>query len=249
LSANGSTVLAHHFEDLGQQHDAATLGMWVFLATELMVFGGLFAGYTVYRVSYPESFEQASQHLNIVIAAVNTVVLLTSSLTMALGVWAVQVGRSRTLTYCLIVTALLGTTFLVIKVFEYYGDYRDKLVPGLSFDVYDWVPKQEKYKAPDISPNLEPADRTMPVEVTVAFGERVKLFFAFYYIMTGLHAVHLIVGVAILAVLAVQASRGRFTPEYYSPVEVAGLYWHFVDVVWIILLPILYLVGTLHWSS
>jgi cytochrome c oxidase subunit 3 len=220
--------------------------MWAFLATELMVFGGLFAGYIVYRAGYPEAFEQGSQRLNWVIGAVNTFVLLTSSLTMALGVWAVQVGRRQLLTYLLIATAALGAVFLLIKAFEYYGDYVDKLVPGLAFDDKDWVPREDPDKSPNASPNLEPYDRKYPVEWNVPFSQRVKLFYAFYYIMTGLHAVHLIIGIGLLIALAVYSARGRFSPDYYFPVEVIGLYWHFVDVIWIFLLPLLYLVGTLH---
>lgn len=213
------SVLAHHFEDLGQQHEAATLGMWVFLATELMVFGGLFTGYAVYRAYYPSEFEETSAKLSVAFGGVNTVVLLTSSLTMALAVYASQVGRRRLATGCLIATALLGTAFLVIKGFEYYNDYLDNLVPGLAFDDQEWLDQK-----------LRP--------------QRVKLFLMFYYIMTGLHAVHLIIGIAIIGILAYLAGKGRFTPLYYSPVEVGGLYWHFVDVVWIFLLPLLYLIGT-----
>jgi cytochrome c oxidase subunit 3 len=213
------SVLAHHFEDLGQQHEAATLGMWVFLATELMVFGGLFAGYTVFRVYYPNEFEAGSRALNVYFGGVNTVVLLTSSLTMVLAVHAMQVGRRPRAVNWLIATALLGTAFLVIKGFEYYHDYLDNLVPILAFEDEEWLAK-----------GLHPG--------------RVKLFLMLYYIMTGLHASHLIVGISIIGILAWLAHKGRFTPSYYSPVEVGGLYWHFVDVVWIFLLPLLYLVGT-----
>jgi cytochrome c oxidase subunit 3 len=211
-------ALAHHFADLEQQHEAASLGMWIFLATELMVFGGLFTGYTAYRLSYPAEFAEASRRLNITFGGINTVVLLTSSLTMALGVYAAEVGKQRQLVVCLGLTALLGTAFLVIKGFEYYGDYVENLVPGLAFDDQEWRER-----------NVQP--------------QRVKLFLLFYYIMTGLHAVHLIIGIGLIAIVTILAGRGRFTPAYYSPVEVSGLYWHFVDVVWIFLLPLLYLIG------
>jgi cytochrome c oxidase subunit 3 len=209
------TALWHHFDDLSHQQEANTLGMWVFLATELLIFGALFTGYTVYRANYPGAFEEASSRLNVLIAGVNTLVLLTSSLTMVLSVWAVQAGRRQMLVVCLVLTALLGLTFMVLKVVEYAGDYRDRLVPVLAFDPGDW--------------------RHNPAHV--------QLFLVFYYVMTGLHAVHLLVGIAIVAFLAAMAWRGAYGPAYYAPVEMWGLYWHFVDVVWIFLLPLLYLIG------
>jgi cytochrome c oxidase subunit 3 len=206
--------LAGHFADLEQQHDAATLGMWIFLATELMFFGGLLTAYTVYRHQYPAAFAAASENLNLAFGAVNTVVLLTSSLTAVLAVHAARLGRRDWLTACLVLTAMLGTVFLVIKGFEYYGDYADNLMPGVAFVEADWQ---------------------APAEV--------KLFLLLYYLMTGVHAVHLIVGIVLMSVLAVLAWRGRFTIANYAPVEVGGLYWHFVDVIWIFLLPLLYMVG------
>jgi cytochrome c oxidase subunit 3 len=218
LSVN-SPALRHQFESLEQQHEAGTLGMWVFLATEVMVFGALFTGYAAYRAIYPEAFAAASGHLNVLIGGVNTLVLLTSSLTMALAVHAVQVGQRRMLVGCLVLTAVLGAAFMVLKAVEYYTDYVDRLVPGLAFEPRQWT---ELGVSPD----------------------QVQLFLLFYYLMTGLHALHLTIGIVVLIVLAVLARRGSFSPEYYSPVEVSGLYWHFVDVVWIFLLPLLYLIGT-----
>jgi cytochrome c oxidase subunit 3 len=226
MSLVNEAHLAHHFESLEQQHESATLGMWLFLGTELMVFGGLFTGYTVYRWMYPNAFAAGSGHLNVWFGGVNTLVLLTSSLTMALAVHAAQTGRRDRLLWCLALTAALGTAFLVIKGFEYHADYVDKLVPKLAFDDAEWV-------APEGARALE----------AEFFPQRVQLFLMFYYIMTGLHAVHLIIGIGILLVLCAVARRGRFTPDYYSPVEVGGLYWHFVDVIWIFLLPLLYLIG------
>jgi cytochrome c oxidase subunit 3 len=211
--------LWHHFDDLEHQHEASTLGMWVFLATEVMIFGALFTGYVVYRVRFSASFEDASRHLNLLIGAVNTIVLLTSSLTMALAVRAAHLGRQKALVWNLIFTALLGTAFMVLKAVEYYSDYVDTLVPGLAFDPAEW--KRESVHA-----------------------EQVKVFLVFYYVMTGLHAVHLTLGIGIIVVLAVMARRGAFTPEHYTGVEMWGLYWHFVDIVWIFLLPLLYLIGT-----
>jgi cytochrome c oxidase subunit 3 len=219
--------LWHHFDDLDQQRAANLLGMWVFLATEVLIFGGLFTGYTVYRFAYPAAFEEASRHLNVLIGAVNTVVLLTSSLTMALAVRAAHAGNRRPLVLFLALTALLGVAFLGLKVVEYYTDYVDRLVPGLAFDPGEW-------RGEGVKPEL------------------VQLFLAFYYIMTGLHAVHLIAGIAIITTLGILAYRGAFSPEHNVPVEMWGLYWHFVDVVWIFLLPLLYLIGRhqltdLHW--
>jgi len=219
--ATNRSHLAHHFATAQQQHDTATLGMWMFLATELMLFGGLFLAYSVYRVRNPAEFEAASNHLNLVFGAVNTVVLLTSSLTMALAVYWARTGQRSLLILGLVLTALLGAAFLVIKGFEYHGDYQDNLMPGLAFDAQEWVER-----------GLRP--------------ERVKMFLVIYYTMTGLHAVHLIIGITVLAILTVLACRDRFTPAYYYPIEVGGLYWHFVDVIWVLLLPLLYLAGVRH---
>ena len=211
--------LARQFDSLEQQREAQLAGMWIFLATEVLVFGALFTGYAVYRTQYPEAFAAASRHLNLLIGGVNTIVLLTSSLTMVLSLYATRAGRRRMQIACLILTALLGTLFMAFKAVEYTLDYRDQLVPGLAFDPQAWI-----------AMNVDPRP--------------VQLFLAFYYIMTGLHAVHLTIGIGILAVQAVLAGRGWFPPENYMPIELAGLYWHFVDVVWIFLLPLLYLVGT-----
>ena len=211
--------LAHQFDDLAQQHEAGTLGMWLFLATELMVFGALFTGYAAYRCAYSREFEEASRHLNLLFGGVNTLVLLTSSLTMALAIRAAQLDKRKAVVGCLTLTVLLGTAFMVLKGIEYYSDYLDNLVPGLAFEPQKWA---------DLS--LRP--------------ERVELFLLLYYIMTALHALHLIVGIAVLIVMIVLTRRGSFTPEHYAPLEVSGLYWHFVDIVWIFLLPLLYLIGT-----
>ena len=219
-------LLAHHFDDIEQQRGAETLGMWVFLATEVLIFGGLFTGYFVYRSWYPRDFEAVSARLNVLIGAVNTVVLLTSSLTMALSVYAVRTGRQRMLLHGLTLTAVLGTAFLVLKAVEYYADYRDGLVPNTA--PFDAPEHQREWAEAQVSP------------------QKVILFLMFYYVMTGLHAVHLTVGIGLMAWLIVRARGGTLSPERYVPVEVCGLYWHFVDVVWIFLLPLLYLTGTHH---
>jgi cytochrome c oxidase subunit III len=214
--ATNSGLLAHQFDDLEQQRDTELLSMWLFLATELLIFGGLFTGYAAYRYAYPNDFEAASRHLNVLIGAINTIVLLTSSLTMALAVYATHQNRQKMLVGCLALTALLGTVFMILKGFEYYIDYREDLVPWTShFRAEEWT---------------DPG--------------KVALFLLFYYVMTGLHAVHLTVGIALMLWLTIQARRGRYSPEHYIPMEVVGLYWHFVDIVWIFLLPLLYLIGT-----
>ncbi len=219
MSSDRPAVLAHQFDTLPQQRESQAVGMWIFLATEVLIFGAMFTGYASYRAKYSEAFEVASASLNVRIGAINTVVLLTSSLTMVLAVHAAQVGRRRTLIRCLILTALLGTAFMGFKAIEYYQDYRDQLVPNLAFDPAEW-------SAQHVDPG------------------HAQLFLMFYYIMTGLHAVHLTVGIGVIVVFIVLAWRNAFPPENYMPVELAGLYWHFIDIVWIFLLPLLYLIGT-----
>jgi cytochrome c oxidase subunit III len=211
--ANHSVPVAHQFEDRAQQQEASTLGMWLFLATEVLFFGGMFMGYIVYRWTYPEAFALASGHMDVLLGGVNTAVLLTSSLTMALAVRAAQVGSNRGSALLLVATALLGIVFLSIKGFEYYHKYAEHLIPGSGF------------------------------QFDAAHARPAEIFYILYFLLTGVHAIHLLIGVGLTGVIAVMAWRGRFTPEYYSPVEVSGLYWHFVDVVWIFLYPLLYLIN------
>ena len=207
------SALAHQFDDLEQQTEAVTLGIWAFLITEILFFGGLFTGYAVYRTNYPQAFVEASHHLDILLGGINTVVLIGSSLTMALAVHAAQSGKRRMLVAFLLATMLLGLVFLGIKVVEYSHKFVDHLVPGRTF--------------------------TFPG----AYAPQAQLFFSFYFAMTGMHAVHMIIGLAILSVLVGRAWRNRFSAIYFAPVEVTGLYWHFVDIVWIFLFPLLYLIG------
>jgi cytochrome c oxidase subunit 3 len=209
-------ALQHHFPDLDTQKEAATLGMWVFLAQEILFFGGLFCAYTVYRNLYYAGFSEASHHLDWKLGGVNTAVLIGSSLTMALAVRAAAQGRRGLIVLFLILTILLGGVFLGIKVFEYKEKFDHHLVPGHGFR---WE-----------GPNAHPAE----------------IFYSLYFAMTGLHALHMIVGIPILAWIAWMAQRGRYSPAYHSPVEMVGLYWHFVDIVWIFLFPLLYLVGGKH---
>jgi cytochrome c oxidase subunit III len=212
------SALAHHFDNLEQQREAGSIGMWVFLVTEIMFFGGLFMAYLLYRYKYPGGFVAGSNHLDIVLGGVNTVVLICSSLTMALAVYFAQTGSRRNQIIFLILTMLLGATFLVIKAFEYAEKFRDHLFPNAGFR---W-------------------EGRLPPNTTV---QNVQMFYWIYFAMTGLHALHMIIGLGALSFLVYYAYRGRYTPEYHAPVELTGLYWHFVDIIWIFLFPLLYLLG------
>jgi cytochrome c oxidase subunit III len=206
-------AVAHQFDTIEQQREADTLGMWTFLATEVMFFGGLIMCYTFARFSYPQIFEAASHRLFISYGGINTAILLCSSLTMALAVRAAQLDRRNSLITFLIITALFGLTFLVVKGFEYHTDYVEELVPGWHFK---WEGTERR---------------------------QAELFFWLYFTLTGLHALHVAIGVGILATMAVLAIRNQINSENYMPAEITGLYWHFVDIVWIFLFPLLYLSG------
>ena len=207
--------LQHHFEDLGQQHEASNLGMWFFVAQEILFFGGLFAAYFVYREMYPEAWKLGSHHQNWKIGAANTVVLIGSSLTMALAVWGAQGAKRKFTTLMLVLTLILGSIFVGVKGVEYAEHIHEGLFPGVSFTY---------------------------AEATPALTRGVELFMTFYFTMTGLHALHMIIGAGLLLYFIRRSWRGDFGPEYYGPVEIMGLYWHFVDIVWIFLFPLLYLV-------
>jgi cytochrome c oxidase subunit 3 len=209
-------ALQHHFETLVQQKEASTLGMWIFIIQEVMFFGGLLMAYFLYRVWYHEAWVEGSNELDILLGGINTVVLIGSSLTMALAVRAAQTGKQKAIVNWLIVTMLLGLTFLVVKGFEYHHKWELAHVPGLNF-------------------HLEPGQ--VP---------QVEIFLSLYFALTGLHALHMVVGFVLLAVIAWMAHKKRFSPEWYTPVEMSGLYWHFVDIVWIFLFPLLYLVDRAH---
>ena len=210
--ASAEPAVVEPFTGAEQQLETATLGMWVFLATEVLFFGGLFASYIALRVLHPEAFAAASSHTDVVLGSLNTGVLLTSSLTMALAVRAAQLGQRRLVTWMLVATLLLGLIFMGIKATEYTKEFHENLIPGLNFSVAD------------------PREAQM------------ELFFVLYFLTTGLHALHVTLGLGMLAILVVMNLRGRYSAAYYTPVEMAGLYWHFVDIVWIFLYPLLYLV-------
>lgn len=215
-------ALAHHFADIEQQKDAARLGMWIFLATEVMFFGGVIMSFAIYRSMFTPAFRAASDLQNVPLGAANTVILLCSSLTMVLAVHSAE-SRNRTgLVRFLVLTILLGTAFLGIKAIEYTHDYHEGLVPGAA----TFHPAED----------LVAAWSAKGIE-----AKHVELYFVFYFVMTGLHALHMIIGIAVLGIQALMARRGRFTGDYPTPIELSGLYWHFVDVVWIFLFPLLYL--------
>jgi len=208
------------YRDLEHQRETATLGMFVFLLTELMMFGGLFCSYLVYRTLYLPSFLEASKHMDLAIGAINTAVLICSSLTMVLGVQAAQQGRRKAIVMWLVLTMLFGCAFLVLKGFEYHHHWAMHEVPGVNFDFSSAVPLVEVGK--------------------------VQLFFALYFIMTGLHALHMLIGLGLVTWVTIAAHKGRYSPAYHNPVENVGLYWHFVDIVWIYLFPLLYLISRMH---
>jgi len=216
--AEGLAALAHQhqFDDAAQQYEASALGMWVFLVTEIMFFGGLFTAYVAYRSAYPVAFGLASDHLDLTLGAVNTAVLIGSSLTMALAVHSSQMGKRNALVIFLLLTMALGSVFLGIKAVEYAHKFEQHVVPGPHFI----------FHGPDAS--------------------HAEIFFSLYFAMTGLHAIHMIIGLGVLAVLVLQARKGRFGTRYHTPIELAGLYWHFVDIVWIFLFPLLYLIERHH---
>jgi cytochrome c oxidase subunit 3 len=207
-------ALAHHFENLDQQKEAATLGMWVFLVTEILFFGGAFVAYSVYRGWYPEAFAASSHTLDLTLGAVNTVVLIASSLTMALAVHAAQTGDRKLLMLFLVATMLLGAVFLGIKAVEYADKFEHHHVPGPAF-------------------HFEPEE----------LARHAQIFFSLYFVLTGLHALHMVIGLGIMLWMLSWVWTGRISPEYASPIEISGLYWHFVDIVWIFLFPLLYLLG------
>ena len=216
MSNHAHPALQHQFDTMEQQQESATLGMWLFLVTEIMFFGGLFMAYLLYRIWYPAAWAEGSLELDIRLGGLNTAVLIGSSLTMALGVRAAQTGFPRATVNWLLATIALGMVFLVVKAFEYAHKFEMHHVPGPHFE----------FEGPH--------------------ARQVEIFLSLYFALTGLHALHMIIGVGLMSVIAWMAYRRRFSPDWYSPVEMSGLYWHFVDIVWIFLFPLLYLVDRAH---
>lgn len=208
--------LQEQFETPAQQKEVSTLGMWIFLVTEIMFFGGLFLAYTIYRKEFTGAFELASNTLNVTIGAVNTAVLICSSFTMVLAVRSAQIGSRKALIVFLILTILLGGVFLGVKAYEWNEKFEEHHVPGPTFHL-------EKAPAGDQGP--------------------AQLFFSLYFTMTGLHALHMVIGEGLMLFLLWHAYKGKYTSTYYTPVDIGGLYWHFVDIIWIYLFPLLYLIA------
>jgi len=285
--------LRHQFEDMGQQVDSVTIGMWTFLAQEIMFFGGLFTAYLVFRSRYPIAFAAGSNILDAFWGWLNTLVLIVSSLTMALTVYFAQKGNRNMQVIMILLTMFFGCVFLGVKAIEYTDKYNHGHVPVAGWNRV--VPEGEHQKeeamtlpletrasaaeaeagaSEELHPNpqgnfhlaghdlemaqglvahaqkenfLTPAEKegyfsNGELDI-VKFQGKVQMFFWIYFVMTGLHALHMIVGLGIMTWLLVMAWRSTFNSEYYSPVEISGLYWHFVDIVWIFLFPLLYLLG------
>lgn len=255
VSASHSSVLKHHFDNLEQQHSAERLGMWMFLATEVLFFSGLFVAYTVYRWLFPNEFGFASSHLILWIASLNTVLLITSSLTMTFAIRAAQLGQKTALIRYLIATAVLGTGFLGFKAFEYYTDIHEKLVPGEMFreEYARAVEHQQHASAADSGHDVHIEHWALDLAKINAGKElgqegyvdehKVQLFLMFYWIMTGIHGIHILAGLGCILWLVQQAACNKIPRENYSTVEVVSLYWHLVDMIWLFLMPILYLAG------
>ena len=214
--------LQHHFESMSQQHDASSLGMWIFLSTEVLFFGGLFLAYGFYRWLYYDAFIAASHHQNIILGGINTAVLICSSLTVAMSIYFAQRNRQKAVVVMVILTMLLGLAFLGIKAIEYKEHFDHHLFPGPHFQLQD--------------------DPKTAVNET-QFAGTAQMFYVLYFFMTGLHAFHMVIGLGIYAWLLLRSMKKEFGPDYYSPLEAGGLYWHFVDIVWIFLFPMLYLIG------
>ena len=205
--------LAHHFSDVEQQRDSAKLGMWIFLVTEVLLFGGLFAFYAIYRAWNPDMFYNAHKHLNIALGTLNTIVLITSSLTVALAIRSMQLNKQKQTILLLMITLILAATFLVVKYFEYAHKFHLGQLPG-------------KYYT-----------------YTGIEGTNPHVFFSVYFMLTGLHGIHVIAGMTVITWILIRTVKGHFSAEYYTPIENAGLYWHLVDLIWIYLFPLLYLIG------
>jgi cytochrome c oxidase subunit 3 len=204
--------LQSHFAHEQQQYETSTFGMWVFLVTEVMFFGGLFTAYLLYRIQFADAFANASHHLDVVLGTFNTVVLIGSSLTMALAVHSARMSRSKAIVFWMGMTLVLGGIFLGVKAFEYTHKWHEGLVPFNFF-----------LDAPDAAQQ--------------------RIYFSLYFAMTGLHATHMVIGMVIMLIIMWQALKGAYSARWYTPVEIMGLYWHFVDLVWIFLFPLLYLIG------
>jgi cytochrome c oxidase subunit 3 len=224
----------HHFETVEQQFDTTNFAMWLFLLTEVMFFGGLFTAYLILRNWYYPAFVQGSHQLNIGWGTANTAVLITSSFTMAMGVWNAEMKRKTGLVLCLVLTFILGLAFLGIKTIEYTEKWDKHHIPGIRFS-------DQTFLNPSSDPEVYKEYHDKPLQPDMA--SKAELYFFLYFAMTGMHALHMIIGIAILGYMIFRARAGAYTTGHVTFVENFGLYWHFVDIIWIFLFPLLYLIS------
>ena len=222
----------HHFETEEQQREAGSFGIWLFLLTEIMFFGGMFFAYLLYRNWYYDAFVAASNTLVIGWGALNTVILISSGFCMALGVWAAEVRNQRFLVLMLWLTTFFGVAFLGVKGIEYTAKFKDHHLPGASFDVLEFF-----------NPPVDAKGQQTETPLSPDMAQKTQIYFFLYFAMTGMHALHMIIGIVILFWLIHRAGRGEFSAGYVAPIENFGLYWHFVDIVWLFLFPLLYLIN------
>jgi cytochrome c oxidase subunit 3 len=231
------------FRTLEQQKDTASLGMWIFLVTEVMFFGGIMLAYTINRHAYFHAFAMGSNTLDLSLGGFNTAVLIASSFTMAMAVWSAQTGKKQLLSWFLVLTIFLGFIFLGVKYIEYAQKFHHHLVPGRNFDITYCVNNPSKCE--DLKPEELAAEREEIAQAQAAdpdLNSHAQLYYSAYFGMTGLHALHMVIGAGLLFWLLKQSVARRFSPQWNTPVDLVGLYWHFVDIVWIYLFPLLYLI-------
>ena len=236
-------ALFGQFKTLEQQKDTATLGMWIFLVTEVMFFGGIMLAYTINRHTYFHAFAMGSNTLSLGLGGFNTVVLLASSFTMAMAVWSAQTSRKNLITLFLSLTILLGFVFFGVKYVEYAQKFHHHLVPGKTFDIFYCVnnpAKCEDIDAADMAKEKEEIEAAAQADPDL--NAHAQLYYSAYFGMTGLHALHMVIGAGLLFWLLKESVAGKFNAEWNNPVDIVGLYWHFVDIVWIYLFPLLYLI-------
>ena len=223
----------HHFETEQQQREAGSFGMWLFLLTEIMFFGGMFFAYLLYRNWYYDAFVPASNQLSVPLGTLNTIILISSGFFMALGVWAAEVRNRNLLVLFLVLTNVFGLAFLGVKSMEYREKWDKHHIPGATFDISEFV-------NPPINAKTGKATEH-PLAPDMA--QKTQIFFFLYFAMTGMHAVHMIIGIVLLFWLTWRAWKFEFSAGYVAPIENFGLYWHFVDIVWLFLFPLLYLIN------
>ena len=236
-------ALYGQFKTLEQQKDTATLGMWIFLVTEVMFFGGIMLAYTINRHTYFHAFAMGSNTLSLGLGGFNTVVLLASSFTMAMAVWSSQTNKKGLITLFLSLTILLGFVFFGVKYVEYAQKFHHHLVPGKNFDIFYCVNNPAKCKDIDAADMAkEKEELEVAANADPDLNAHAQLFYSAYFGMTGLHALHMVIGAGLLFWLLKESVAGKFSAEWNNPVDIVGLYWHFVDIVWIYLFPLLYLI-------